>query len=461
MQTKTKKILTTLLSILVPVFVVSGITLAVTTIGTNITTQGDLTVDTDTLYVDSVNNRVGIGTTGPGKKLEIRDNNYYQLKLSYDTSNYVDLGADACGELQVSPSGFQIYFPTTSIRIYGEEGGAFYQNVDGEIIAGYNGSLYNYAEGNLIVKSGNVGIGTTSPEFKLSLNNDGAIIAKGTYGSGDTLSTSGAGTRLIWYPKKAAFRTGYVSGTQWDNNNIGDYSMAGGYDSNASGAKSVAFGYSTVASGESSIALGYLSGAYGFNSAAIGSAFAEGIYSLALGRQSYAQGEKSIAIGPDDAWAAGDKSIAIGNEAYSEGYQSVAFGSDTHSAGQNSMAIGQVVKSTGQNSITIGHGTGSTKLDNTVADSLAIGFNSNIPTLFVGPSSGTGTTGNVGIGTTSPVSKLQVDGYIQMDMNNGAPAAGDCDSNTERGRTIMDYSNNRVYICNGATRGWDYVNLSD
>jgi hypothetical protein len=39
--------------------------------GTSATFSGDLTVDTNTLYVDSTNNRVGIGTTSPNKKLEV------------------------------------------------------------------------------------------------------------------------------------------------------------------------------------------------------------------------------------------------------------------------------------------------------------------------------------------------------------------------------------------------------
>lgn len=72
--------------------------------------------------------------------------------------------------------------------------------------------------------------------------------------------------------------------------------------------------------------------------------------------------------------------------------------------------------------------------------------------------------GNIGIGTTSPQSALHVaDGkYAQFEDNNaGAPATADCDSNTERGRISIDTSNNRLYICNGATRGWDYIALTD
>ena len=73
-------------------------------------------------------------------------------------------------------------------------------------------------------------------------------------------------------------------------------------------------------------------------------------------------------------------------------------------------------------------------------------------------------TGNVGIGTTNPQSTLHVpDGkYLQAEDNNaGAPPSADCDADAERGRISIDTTNNRLYICNGATRGWDYAALTD
>jgi hypothetical protein len=48
------------------------------------------------------------------------------------------------------------------------------------------------------------------------------------------------------------------------------------------------------------------------------------------------------------------------------------------------------------------------RLANNTASSLMVGFNSTIPTLFVGPSGGIGTTGHVGIGTAAPGSKQHV-----------------------------------------------------
>lgn len=72
--------------------------------------------------------------------------------------------------------------------------------------------------------------------------------------------------------------------------------------------------------------------------------------------------------------------------------------------------------------------------------------------------------GNVGVGATSAESLFTVDGsgYLQFKHNQtGAPPAEDCDSDDERGRMSIRTGNNRLYICNGATRGWDYVGLNN
>jgi hypothetical protein len=72
--------------------------------------------------------------------------------------------------------------------------------------------------------------------------------------------------------------------------------------------------------------------------------------------------------------------------------------------------------------------------------------------------------GNVGVGTSTPESLLTVgsSGYLQFTkFFAGAPTAADCDSNSERGRVTINTVNNRLYICNGASRGWDYVTLNN
>lgn len=72
--------------------------------------------------------------------------------------------------------------------------------------------------------------------------------------------------------------------------------------------------------------------------------------------------------------------------------------------------------------------------------------------------------GNVGVGTTSPDSLLTVDssGYLQFKATSaGNPPAGDCDSDSERGRLVIDTTNNRLMVCNGAVRGWDRIALTN
>ena len=108
----------------------------------------------------------------------------------------------------------------------------------------------------MTIMGGNVGIGTTTPTANLHVSgDDGFLVQGGTYNSGTTQNL-GAGTRMHFYPKKGAFRAGRVSGTQWDDVNIGGYSTAIGEGTTASGYFSTAMGGYTTASGDYSTAMG-------------------------------------------------------------------------------------------------------------------------------------------------------------------------------------------------------------
>jgi len=61
--------------------------------------------------------------------------------------------------------------------------------------------------------------------------------------------------------------------------------------------------------------------------------------------------------------------------------------------------------------------------------------------------------GNVGIGTATPESKLQVVGYVQLALTAGIPPVADCDSATKEGRMKFDSTANLLYICSGVS-GW-------
>ncbi len=263
----------------------------------------------------------------------------------------------------------------------------------------------------VIDSNGLIGIGSSAPEFRLTLDKgagtpDGGILAIGTYGSGTALATAGTGTRMIWYPKKAAFRAGYVNGTQWNDANIGAYSFASGYNAKASGIYSFASGYATTASNDYTIAMGYATVASNYFSIAMGNgANSSGNSSVALGSAT-ASGDASAAVG--GATASGSYSFASGNSTASGNY-SAALGTVTAS-GDSSFAAGKwVTAGSAVNTIVLGQGAAvGSKLVNSTASSLMVGFNSTVPTLFVGPSAGAGTTGKVGIGTSTTSAYLTI-----------------------------------------------------
>lgn len=87
-----------------------------------------------------------------------------------------------------------------------------------------------------------IGIGTTTPTFKLTIENDGGILTDGPAASSSALPISGTGTRLMWYPAKGAFRAGYVAATEWDDANIGISSMTMGYGNTAAGQGATVWG---------------------------------------------------------------------------------------------------------------------------------------------------------------------------------------------------------------------------
>lgn len=149
--------------------------------------------------------------------------------------------------------------------------------------------------------SNSLGIGTADgyQEAKLMvLGNDG-VLFQGTFGSGYT-SALNAGTRFHFYPKKAAIRSGYVNGLQWDDGNIGNYSTAFGQNTIASGNSSTASGFESTAIGNSSIALGYRNTSTGNRSMAIGSETdAKTFSSFAIGRFNSGVGSVSSWIDTD------------------------------------------------------------------------------------------------------------------------------------------------------------------
>lgn len=109
---------------------------------------------------------------------------------------------------------------------------------------------------------------------------------------------SGPGTRLMWDPNKRALRAGDATGNEWDDVNLGAYSVAFGTGAMASGGDALAIGNSAQATGNESVALGREAKALGSYAYALGGlATASGIGSVALGITSNAAATYSVAVG--------------------------------------------------------------------------------------------------------------------------------------------------------------------
>ncbi|MFO7616049.1 MAG: hypothetical protein R6V75_02230 [Bacteroidales bacterium] len=165
---------------------------------------------------------------------------------------------------------------------------------------------------NLYRMTGNIGIGTSNPNAQLHVYGTGA-------GEGNVLLTgelklspgnppvSGAGTRLMWYPDKAAFRAGTINGDQWNKDNIGPFSFASGYQVQASGYHSASLGENTKATGNSSTSMGSYTTASGVASTATGYYTNSGAFS------SMATGRYNVGGGSSTTWVLTDPLFEIGN----------------------------------------------------------------------------------------------------------------------------------------------------
>ncbi|MCZ2392749.1 MAG: tail fiber domain-containing protein, partial [Chitinophagales bacterium] len=147
--------------------------------------------------------------------------------------------------------------------------------------------------------------------------------------------------KLMFLPsKKGAFRAGSVGYTDWDENNIGE--------------GSIALGKSSTASGENAVAIGSFNLASGINAVAIGtSSQATNIYAMALGFNSTASGDNSKSMGYGST-ASGSNSLATGYISNALGNNSTAMGSFTTASGISSTSLGTSTLAAGENSIAMG-----------------------------------------------------------------------------------------------------------
>lgn len=174
-------------------------------------------------------------------------------------------------------------------------------------------------------------ITNSSGEVVLQSNEDGGLLAPGEFATG-AIPAEGAGTRMMWYPKEAAFRAGRVgvnsNGTEWDTTNVGSSSVAFGSDTEASGSGAMAVGFETTASSFGAAAMGHNTTASGGTGA---TAMGTGTTANSTGATSMGQGTTASGLG----------TTAMGLSTTASGDRSTAMGRETISATLNSLSIGR------------------------------------------------------------------------------------------------------------------------
>ena len=144
---------------------------------------------------------------------------------------------------------------------------------------------------------------------------------------------------------------------------------------------------------------------------------ATGNNASAIGNSTTASGNNAFA-GGYGSQASGSNSLAFGYNSRATQNTNFAIGNNAVATGIGSAALGTNVKASAQNSFAIGAGTTTNyPLTNSTPYSIALGVNSNKPTLLITKAMNNNYTGKVAIGqVTSPQTKL----HIKADSNEDA-----------------------------------------
>ena len=164
-------------------------------------------IESTTVHVDEANNRVGIGTTTPDTNLEVVGN----VHISGNGSNRLDLDSNVRISGQYYTNGGTEY---TYLTMYNGSDASI--NIGTKHSLGYisfesgNGA---YIERMRITNTGNVGIGTTSPAYKLDVSGD-------LRSTGNIRSNNGTVDNILSWTSEPAGVVGTISNhpeTFWTN----------------------------------------------------------------------------------------------------------------------------------------------------------------------------------------------------------------------------------------------------
>jgi hypothetical protein len=295
---------------------------------------------TATSFVSYAQQGMGVGNTNPQEMLDVSG----AIKIGTDITNTLGAPIGGEGTVRFRAGIFEGWDGTAWVALGGGGTSSAFETISN-------------------VTSNNPGA-TATDDFVF-----GAVQLNNVTGSGDD-------SRLFFDKSKSAFRAGYVSGTQWDDANVGSYSTAMGQSTTASGEASTAMGSNTTASGDGSTAMGQSTTASGTLSTAMGALTqALGSISTAMGNGTKAEGVYSTAMG-SGTLASGFGSTAIGNSTTASGNLSTALGASTTAPSLAETSVGRYNTSyvLGNNGATawnaadrlfvVGNGTSSSSLSN-------------------------------------------------------------------------------------------------
>lgn len=178
---------------------------SLTSVGTlsSLSVSNDVTVDTNTLKVDSTNNRVGIGTASPAFRLQIADASGYGVSFN-STTNEGLIGANNDADLlRITGGQPDNVVVGGNIYLYGNTHATRLADVS----LNSNGNEVLTVDGPTL----NVGIGTTSPTSKLSVTGTLGVTGAATLSSTLSVGAVTGGTYNSQTISTAANLTGSLT----------------------------------------------------------------------------------------------------------------------------------------------------------------------------------------------------------------------------------------------------------